>query len=112
MDFKKIKYSKCPNCGEHGIPLLKSSKNHNLKLICKHCGSRYKVNRALTITVELAAAFFVAIPLRLILKKLLIPQDNLIFPVICLAFLVIYIAFQYFAPLEELDEEWSYYIGD
>ncbi len=97
MDFKKIKHSKCPNCGEYSLPVLKICTTYNPILECPYCKKKYRINRFVS---------FISLGAILVLIVLICKFLNSIINIpvwVCYIFFIIgFILFQYFAPLEEV----------
>ena len=101
MKFENIKYSKCPNCKKHGISFYKTGHKYNPIICCKFCGKKFRVNRALSMTVIVLLAVLGGVAFREIKE---------IYPSIptwtCYAlYSFLWLAFEYFAPLEEYEEK-------
>lgn len=101
METNKIKNSKCPHCKKYGLPFYKTSYKYNPIIICKYCGKKFKVNRALSLTALILLAIFMGVGIRIINENIFdIPMWVCYF-----LYVALWLAFQYFAPLEECIEE-------
>lgn len=97
MKISEIASSKCPICKKYGLPFYKTSYKYNPTITCKYCGKKFKVNRALSMITLISIAVLVVIGIRIIKENLFdIPGWVSYF----MAF-ALWLAFQYFAPLEE-----------
>jgi hypothetical protein len=101
MNFEKIKYSKCPGCKKHGIHSFKKIyRRHNSILTCKCCGGKFQVNFALSIIVKIIGAIVWGILASIFNKYIFFIPIWIWF----LTFIVAFLLFEYFAPLEEVKE--------
>ncbi len=93
LDVEKLKFSRCPNCRNFGIPAgVRFSRSGSLKLTCKYCKKTYRVNPAFGFFLKVIVIFFVCF---LGFGK---------FFGVLFAFLLLTIL-GYFAPLQEVDED-------
>ncbi len=101
MFFEKIKYSKCPNCKKHGISsFCKTGYKYSPKLVCKCCGTKYRVNFALSSIIKLFIAFLIGI-IANIFNRYVYEIPFWIWIVLGLFLLGLY---EYFTPLEKSSE--------
>ena len=97
MDLKKLRYSKCPHCGMHGIDaFLKTTKNGTNELQCRCCGKHFKVDIGISIISKIAIILVMAIPIS-IFKSVL---EWIWYVMGILLFLLV----EYFLPIEPIDE--------
>ena len=98
--FRKIFYSKCPNCGEHGIKAFhKTLRRYNPIFKCKYCGKKFKMNMALSIVVKCGIAASIGIFGLNFNKVIKIPLW-----IYCVIAIILLLLFEYFSPLEESGE--------
>ena len=97
MNLQRIMHSKCPSCGEFGLPILKSGKMFNPSLKCRKCGKRYKVNRAWTFFMMFFAVIFPGL-LLIAIKEKYYPVPDWLFSVILI---LLWLLTEYYAPLDE-----------
>ena len=96
MNFKKIKYSKCPACKKHGIfAFNKIGHRYNRIVECHYCKKTFSVNIALSITMKIVIPLFVGI-IALIVNTYIAKIPFLIWAIMIL---VLWFLFEYFAPL-------------
>ena len=101
MKFENIKYSKCPNCDKHGLPICKIGYKFNPKITCRFCGKSFKVNRILSVTILILSAILLGVICRKI-NDYWFDMPSWIVDVLVIVYVLI---FQYFAPLEEYEEK-------
>ncbi len=90
-------YCQCPNCKQYTIPAFeKIGHRYNPTFQCPNCNKKYKVNMALSIFMKCFLAIFFGIAGSLLDIPLWL---WVIF------FLPIYYAWEYYAPLEEVDDD-------
>ncbi len=100
MNFQKIIHSRCPNCGEYSIRIIKSGKLINPTLTCKKCWTKYKVNRSWTFFMVFCTVIFPTIILVIIRDNYYsIPNWVMDFVPILL-----WLLSEYYAPLEKYDK--------
>ena len=101
MNFDKLRYSKCPHCHQHGLPaFMKTVWHSGLALTCKHCQHKFFLRRFVYVLAALAIAVAVALISRLI-SFFGIPVPLWLMAIVVIALVLM---FEYFAPLEKLDE--------
>ena len=101
MNLQKIKYSKCPSCKKYGIRAFFKSGRYTYKLTCKYCKKKFKINIALNTLVTLTIAIVLA-SIFYYLKKNFVEIPLWVGGVFAAILLLI---FDYFAPLEEMDDK-------
>jgi len=98
--FRKIFYSKCPNCGEYGIKAFnKMLRRYNPILTCKYCSKKFKMNMALSIIFKCGIAALIAIFAAIFNNVIKMPLW-----IYCVIAIILLLLFEYFAPLEESEE--------
>lgn len=105
MNFRKMIYSKCPNCKEHGLSGWKMAGTvSNPTLTCKHCGKKYEFNAGLSLIFTVAAfagMFFLYSKVEPLFSDMPEILSSLLrFLSFAIMMTVIYLI-NYFAPLEE-----------
>ena len=100
MNINKITHSKCPHCRKHGIGFPKIGYRYNRLITCKYCGKKFKVNRALSITVLIILGVLGGICFIKTKEIFSNVPDWICYPLIFILLSV----FEYFAPLEEYDD--------
>ena len=101
MNFDKLRYSKCPHCHQHGLPaFMKTVRHSGLVLTCKHCQHKFFLSRFVYVLAVLAIAVGGG------LISLLISSCGISVPfwLTAIVAVVLVLMFEYFAPLEKLDE--------
>ena len=102
MDWEKIKYSKCPNCEQQGIPAFsKIAGKYTRRVECKHCGKKYKVNIMLNCFKNIGIALLTS-GVAILFEKYIFELPMSFWVLMMLIELAI---FEYFAPLEKLGED-------
>lgn len=97
MNIERLKYSKCPNCKRRGLSgFRKTGYKYNPVLECEYCKKKFKVNRALSVTVDIGMAVIIG----LIGQKTGMPLW-----ICCIILLLLLAVFEYFAPLEEIEDK-------
>ena len=100
MTLEQLKYSKCPSCKKHGITAFFKSGRYTYKLTCKHCSKKFKINSVLNYVVKIGIAISVGL-LAAFVNEYIAPTPLWFW---IPAIIVLLLCFQYFAPLEELEE--------
>lgn len=106
MRFEKLFYSKCPHCGERGLPAIKFILPNRLWTnTCKHCKHRFYANPG---WATLATFAHIGVMVYLLLGPLAkltagLPEwlGTLTDVVVLAAMLPVWYVFQYFMPLQE-----------
>ena len=99
VNIERIKYSKCPNCGNYGIDAVKTYTKYNPTLTCKYCGCKFIVNRAMTIFVYIIIVIATG-SVGGYFKYNVFDIPSWLIAIIALFFIKI---FDYFAPLTKID---------
>jgi hypothetical protein len=99
----KIKCSKCPSCQKHGITAFFKSGRYTHKLTCKYCSKKFKINIALNTFVNIGVALSVGL-IAVFVNDYIIPMPLWFWGIVAVVLLG---CFQYFAPLEEIEEPTS-----
>lgn len=99
MKLEQIKYSKCPNCKNKGLPFFKIGSPGDPVLTCKCCGKKYKFNSAVSITITITVAVLVVGVFRYINENIS-PVSTVIPYIVGIGILILV---QYFIPPEEYD---------
>lgn len=99
MDFNKFMHSKCPNCGNYGLPVLKIRTTYNPILECPYCKKKYRINRFVSF-ISLGAILVLIVLIYNFLNSII----NIPAWVCYIVCFIGFILFQYFAPLEEVSE--------
>lgn len=99
--MEKFKYSKCPSCHKFGINAFgKIGHRYNPIVECKYCNKKYSVNIALSIFMKIIVPVLTCVFAKIFNQYLFkIPIWAMCIIVICEL-----LAFEYFAPLEEITE--------
>ena len=100
MTLEQLKYSKCPSCKKHGIRAFSKSGRYTYQLTCKYCSKKFKINSVLNYVVKIGIAISVGL-LAAFVNEYIAPTPLWFW---IPAIIVLLLCFQYFAPLEELEE--------
>ena len=101
MNLDKLRYSKCPHCHQHGLPaFMKTVRHRGLVLTCKHCQRKFFLSRFAYVLAMLA----IAVGVELVHCLILFCGIPVPFWLTAIAAVVLILTFEYFAPLEKLDE--------
>lgn len=101
MKISHITNSKCPCCKKYGLPFYKTNYKYNPVVTCKFCGKKFKVNRALSLTVIILLAFSVVVGFKKVNDYIFnFPEWTIYF-----IGLALWHVFEYFAPLEEYEDD-------
>ena len=93
----KVLYCKCPNCKRYGLKAFnKMARMHNTILTCEYCGKKSSMNMALAIIAKICIPTFVGI--------FALIFNNIPIWIYCAIGIILFELFEYFAPLEEIDE--------
>ena len=103
MTLEQLKYSKCPSCKKHGIRAFSKSGRYTYKLTCKHCSKKFKINSVLNVFAHIGIGIFVGL-IAVFVNDYIIPVPLWFWGIVAIALLG---CFQYFAPLEEVEESAS-----
>ena len=97
MNIEKLRYSKCPACKKHGIPAFSKLGRWTYTVKCKYCHKKFKVNSVLAYIVKLGGAIGVGLFCRFV--------ASFPFWLACVIGILMLFLFEYFAPLEEVDDQ-------
>ena len=101
MNENKLRYSKCPYCGKHGIDIFsKSGRATTYKTKCKYCNNIFKASVWVSTIMNIAT--FLGLGLIILLFSKYICHIPTIM-IIILA-LVAYYFNQYFLPVKKIDD--------
>ncbi len=103
MTLEQFKYSKCPSCKKHGISAFHKSGRRTHKVTCKYCCKTFKINSALDVFAKIGIGILIGV-LAVFVNEHIVPTP--IWSWIP-AIIVLLLCFEYFAPLEEIEESAS-----
>lgn len=100
MNLEKLKNSKCPHCKQYGIKAFgKIGYRTNRTIVCGCCGKQYKVNWALSFVGKILIAVLLGLCANWV-KPIGVP-----FWVWCILLITAYGVFEYFVPMEEVEDK-------
>lgn len=100
LRLKKILYSKCPHCREHGIAAFgKYGKRGSRTMQCKYCNKKFKINPALGIII-IVGSMLIGIGLITLISTYLFSAPGWIGGMIAI---LCWMLGEYFAPLENVE---------
>lgn len=99
-----LRFSKCPNCRKHGIPALEKIRLrgvHRMIVTCKYCGKKYEVLQAKARVAQVTIAIVYGIIIAIMNNHVV----NIPKAVWILGLIILLYVYEYFAPLEEPENE-------
>ncbi len=96
-------YSKCPHCGEHGIPIFPKSNQYKKTIKCKRCGKLVKCRKYLARSIILSVGAVTVWIGKALGKALELSFDFTLWSLIAL-FLIEYALILYLFPVEKAED--------